>query len=99
IQVRQRSSWQYVLVECPLPSGFEVVERPNPSWDLSFSGIEVRDDRVGIFSRTLDGDVNTFDFQVRAEVPGELHVMPVRAYAMYAPQLAGTSPEARLTVR
>ncbi len=99
IQVRPRSSGQYVLVECPLPSGFEVVERPNPSWDLSFSGIEVRDDRVGIFSRTLDGEVNTFDFQVRAEVPGELHVMPVRAYAMYAPQLAGTSPEARLTVR
>ncbi len=99
VRVTPRSDMRYVLVECPLPSGFEVVDRPRP-WDVFYSGIEVRDERVGIFSRELRGGwTQVFDFEVRAEVPGELHVMPVRAFAMYTPQLAGRSPEARLAVR
>ena len=38
-------------------------------------------------------------YDVRAEVPGELHVMPTEVTAMYSPSLFGYSAEKRLTVR
>jgi len=60
---------------------------------------EVRDDRVGIFSHRMDAGGQSFDLILRAEVPGDLRVMPVSAIAMYAAQLSGRSAGARLTVR
>jgi len=96
IQVRPRSSARYVLVECPLPAGFEVVDREGAGPDAAQ---EVRDDRVGIFSHRMDAGGQSFDLILRAEVPGDLRVMPVSASAMYAAQLSGRSAGARLTVR
>lgn len=98
ISVTPKSSVSYAIIEAPLPSGFEVVNRER-SWSQYFSGIEVHDERVGIFCRRLGGSRRTLEFDVRAEVPGQLHVMPTEATAMYAPLLVGRSSEQRLAVR
>ena len=59
----------------------------------------MRDEKVGLFSRTLPRGISTMQYDVRAEVPGELHVMPTEVTAMYSPSLFGYSAEKRLTVR
>lgn len=100
VQVRVRASGEasYVLIDSPLPSGFEVVNRDR-EWSWRFSGVQVRDERIGLFSRTLPGGLTVMEYDVRAEVPGDLHVMPTRVSAMYSPALFGSSAEERLTVR
>ena len=97
LKVTPQASAAYVLVDCPLPSGFEVVKR-DVQWGFGCSGLEVHDQKVGLFSRTMRGPV-TLETDVRAEIPGSLHVMPAEAYAMYAPRLYGRSAETRFAVR
>lgn len=98
IEVTPQGDSAYTIIECPLPSGFEVVEKDR-EWSWMYSGLQVRDNRVGIFNRSLSGQTATFDFEVRPEISGDLHVMPVEVYAMYSPNLFGRSSEQRLEVR
>ena len=98
LKVKSSADASYVLIDSPLPSGFEVVNRER-NWNWRWSGIQVRDEKVGLFSRTLPGGISTMEYDVRAEVPGELHVMPTEVTAMYSPSLFGYSAEKRLTVR
>lgn len=98
LKVKSSADASYVLIESPLPSGFEVVNRES-DWNWRWSGIQVRDEKVGLFSRTLPRGISTMQYDVRAEVPGELHVMPTEVTAMYSPSLFGYSAEKRLTVR
>lgn len=98
IEVTPQGDSAYTIIECPLPSGFEVVEKDR-EWSWMYSGLQVRDNRVGIFNRSLSGKTAVFNFEVRPEISGDLHVMPVEVYAMYSPNLFGRSSEHSLEVR
>ncbi|MCC6483926.1 MAG: carboxypeptidase regulatory-like domain-containing protein [Armatimonadetes bacterium] len=98
IKIRGKGDASYVLVDNPLPSGFEVMH-PEREWDNSYSGLEIHDEKVGAFVRFMSGAEREISFDVRAEVPGDLHVMPCQAYSMYQPLMSGSSSEDRLSVR
>jgi uncharacterized protein YfaS (alpha-2-macroglobulin family) len=83
-----------VVVESPLPGGFEAVDadlRLGGSWlrELETSPWgrrEVRDDRVAYFLDELPAGVWSFRYVVRASTPGTFITPPARAEEMYAPE-------------
>ena len=101
LDLRLRQPAQYLVVEDPLPAGFEVVtEDINPwSWSYWWSGQEIHDDRMAHFLSWIHKGKQSLTYRLRAELPGELHVMPTRIYSMYLPDQGGNGREDRLRVR
>jgi len=77
-----------------------------PRWDdpARFTGrarglhAEWRDRRVALFADRLAQGVWELRYELRAEVPGTFHALPVLAEAMYVPEIKGNSTEIRLSV-
>ncbi len=96
---------EYMMIEDPLPSGFEVVKEDRfygqgggrRRWNYWYSRVEARDDRVCVASTSFNG-TQTVTYTLRAETPGEFHVLPARAFNMYVPEIAGWSSESRIKV-
>ena len=93
----------YVLVEDAFPSGCEVNERGDASevtdWGYWWSSVDVRDDRIAFFCRTLSKGDHVIEYNLRAQTPGVYHVLPTIAQGMYAPDTHAESAETRLTVK
>ncbi len=70
----------FMVLEDPLPAGFRVVKREREGWDETLR-MEVRDDRTVTFFR--NSGRYTVRYLLRAEVPGEYHVLPPRLWPMY----------------
>ena len=41
---------------------------------------------------------HSVSYRLRAEIPGEFSALPVKGYAMYAPELRGNSDEYRMKI-
>ncbi len=81
----------YVLVECPIPAGCEVIP--------ARGRLEVRDDRVAIgLSRLDDEGRATVRFRMLAAMEGDVLFPPATAEAMYAPELRGRSRGERIAI-
>jgi tetratricopeptide (TPR) repeat protein len=77
---------EYVLVEDPLPAGFEVLDETAAG---PFDWQERRDDRQVFFlSRVKAGPV-VLTYALQAVHPGAYTALPTTAYAMYAPEVFG----------
>ena len=98
ITINTDSPRTYIMVEDPLPSGFEAVDTPYDiySWDFWYGRKEVRDEKVAIFSAYLKEGENEIVYSIRAERPGEYKVMPTRVWGMYAPDVYGTSESSEI---
>lgn len=59
---------------------------------------EVRDALTAFFASRLEHGEHVLTYELRAESPGTYHVMPTRAFAMYVPDVNGSSAEARLNI-
>jgi len=100
LDLRLRLPAEYVVVEDPLPAGCEVItEGDEYSWNYWWSGQEIHDDHMALFMRWANTGRSKLTYRLRAELPGDLHVMPTRIYGMYLPDLAGNGREDRMTVR
>jgi uncharacterized protein YfaS (alpha-2-macroglobulin family) len=86
---------EFLAIEDPRIAGAEPVDPLSGRfWSGVLSGRrEVRDDRVVFFLSALGEGEHQIDYELRAESPGTYHVMPARAYAMYVPEVHGTSAE------
>lgn len=93
----------YVLIEDAYPSGCEVTERgeadESTGWDYWYSSVDVRDDRIAFFARTLKAGTHTIEYNLRAQTPGAYHALPTLLQAMYAPEIRSETAEARVEVR
>ncbi|MBI3920072.1 MAG: hypothetical protein HY318_01545 [Armatimonadetes bacterium] len=103
VRLNSKAACDHVLVECPLPAGCEVVERRpdrhgDEEWDHWWSDMTVHDEKVSFLIDSLDAGAHTLTCLLRAEIPGDFHVMPVTAACMYLPEVSGRSSEARLRV-
>ena len=56
-----------------------------------FNHVELRDDRVLLFSDWLPAGVHTYSLPVRATTPGQFLLAPARGEEMYAPEVFGRS--------
>ena len=98
----------YVLIEDAFPSGMEPTERGTAEQDFSseggdwgwwYSNVDVRDDRIAVFARTLPKGKSVFEYNLRAQTPGTSHALPVQLQGMYSEGLrvksGGTSLEVK----
>lgn len=92
----------YVMLEDPLPAGCEVTTRGDvdlEEWGHWYSDISVRDDRVGVFARSLPAGRSEIEYHLRLEVPGRYYVRPATVSCMYQPGISATNQGTVLEVR
>ncbi|MCI0416561.1 MG2 domain-containing protein [bacterium] len=59
---------------------------------------ELRDRKVALFVDKLREGIWEIRYDLRAEVPGKFHALPLLGYAMYVPEIRANSNEVRITV-
>jgi uncharacterized protein YfaS (alpha-2-macroglobulin family) len=59
---------------------------------------ELRDRKVALFIDKLPEGIWQLSYEMRAEVPGEFHALPVLGQAMYVPEIRTNGAEMRLKV-
>ena len=104
VKIQSDREREYMMLEDPLPSGFEVLERASDGvdpwdWYYWFSGIDIRDDRIVYFMRTLGKGENVLEYTLRAEAPGRATALPAVLSNMYDPDDMASTPATPLEVR
>ncbi len=107
---------RYVVVDEPVPAGFEVVQTTfetesdelrrvlkegglsNP-WIGTFNHFEIEDSRVLLFADGLQAGEHTFEYLVRAMLPGHYRLPATRAEEMYHPEVFGTTAAQAVEVK
>jgi hypothetical protein len=97
----------YVLIEDQFPAGCETTERGTAGeehvygqdWNFWWQHVDVRDDRIAFFARSIPKGEHVIEYNLRAQTTGACHVLPAVVEAMYSPELHTESPEARVEVR
>ena len=101
----------FVVIDDPLPAGFEAVHlrfqteaRATAAGTLReggarFNHVEKHDDRVLAFADYLPPGAHRFSYLVRATGKGAFVMPPPRAEEMYAPEIFGTAPAARIRIQ
>jgi uncharacterized protein YfaS (alpha-2-macroglobulin family) len=94
--------YEWLMVEDPLPAGFEPVREYwgywGWEWGYWYDLKEFHDQRVSIAMRRIEPGTHTVSYTMRAETPGDYHVLPSRAFNMYFPEVGGNSAESRVKV-
>lgn len=80
------------------PGGAPGASAGGSNWPVS-GQMEVRDDKVAFFITRLPAGTWEIRYELRAEVPGDYHVLPTSGYPMYIPGIRGNSAELRVRVR
>jgi alpha-2-macroglobulin len=95
----------YMLIEDPIPAGCEQIERTSgidldynaSRWSDWYSAREFRDQKTAIFLSRFDGDA-TFQYAMRAQVPGQFRIAPSRAELMYQPSVRSNSASSVMSI-
>jgi uncharacterized protein YfaS (alpha-2-macroglobulin family) len=99
LEIDSKNDYEYVLFEDFKPAGFEPVEvRSGYNRNDLGAYVELRDERVCFFVRSLARGKHSVSYRMRAEIPGKFSALPAQASAMYAPELRGNSDEIKLKV-
>lgn len=99
LEIDSKNDYEYLIFEDMKAAGFEPV-----SIQSGYAGgglgayMELRDERVCFFLRTLARGKNSLAYRLRAETPGKFSALPARASAMYAPELKANSDEIKLQI-
>jgi uncharacterized protein YfaS (alpha-2-macroglobulin family) len=81
-----------------------ILARPRPVTDEDHTGRtrwvyqELRDRKVALFIDKLPQGVWEIKYEMRAEVPGQFHALPVLGHAMYVPEIRCNGAEVRIKV-
>ncbi len=102
VTVEADKDYRYVIIEDPLPAGFEVtIPQGDRNWgSMWWCRQEVRDEKVSFFSNKLKkGKKMRLTYDIRSEMFGKVNVLPAIAYAMYEPEIRGHSSNNILFVK
>ena len=82
------------------PAGFEATELKSGYVYQNGMSInqEFRDEKTVFFISNLPQGTQVLNYKLRAEIPGNFHVLPHKTYAMYAPEIKAISDEFRVRV-
>jgi uncharacterized protein YfaS (alpha-2-macroglobulin family) len=99
LEIDSKNDYEYLIFEDPKAAGFEpmLVRSGYNANDLG-AYMELRDEKVCFFVRSLMRGKHSIAYRLRAEIPGKFSALPARAYAMYAPELKGNSDEIKLAI-
>jgi uncharacterized protein YfaS (alpha-2-macroglobulin family) len=100
LTVENSQPLSFVVIEDPLPSGFEVVD--NVRFDEKaayYTETEVHDEKVALFMTYMGEGQRIFNYAIRPELPGFIYAMPTKASQMYQPEVRGASGSVKLEVK
>jgi len=97
LKITGENFYEFIIIEDPLPSGFEVIEDEK---DYNFySERQIKDEKVVFFRTGWDGEeTKEITYYIRPEIVGSFHVLPAKVYLMYFPDVYGSSDENNLKV-
>jgi uncharacterized protein YfaS (alpha-2-macroglobulin family) len=100
LEIDSKNDYEYILFEDMKAAGFEPMEVQSGynGNDLN-AYMELRDNRVCFFARTLARGKHSVAYRLRAEIPGHFSALPTRVSAMYAPELKANSDEMKLAIQ
>ena len=97
--IESKNDYEYILFEDMKAAGFEPVEVRSGYGDNEMGAyMELRDERVTFFVRTLARGTHSISYRMRAEIPGAFSALPTKASAMYAPELKANSDEFKVKI-
>ena len=94
---------KYVLIEDAFPSGCTVSERGTADevvdWGYWWDSVDVRDDRIAFFARSITKGKHVIEYNLRAETLGSYRALPTLVQAMYAPEMRAETAETPVTIK
>ena len=97
LKITGENFYEFIIIEDPLPSGFEVLE-DEKDYNL-YSERQIKDEKVVFFRIGWDGEkTKEITYYIRPEIVGSFHVLPAKVYLMYFPDVYGSSNENNLKV-
>ncbi|MDP6439983.1 MAG: hypothetical protein QGH74_10140 [Candidatus Brocadiia bacterium] len=95
LEVESDNNYTYLVFEDMKAAGCEPVEvrSGGKRQEGFYSYMELRDEKVAFFLRSIDQGKHLLRYRVRAEVPGVFHALPAVLYGMCVPELRGNSNE------
>jgi len=99
LEIDSKNDYEYILFEDMKAAGCEAVEvRSGYNGNDLGAYMELRDERVCFFARTLARGKHSVSYRLHAEIPGTFSALPTKASAMYAPELKANSDEMKLKI-
>ncbi|MCE9605012.1 MAG: alpha-2-macroglobulin [Planctomycetia bacterium] len=99
LEIESKNDYEYLVFEDMKAGGFEPVDvRSGYNGNGLGAYMELRDERVCLFTRVLPRGKHSVSYKIRAEIPGKFSALPTRASAMYAPELKANSDEMKLGI-
>jgi uncharacterized protein YfaS (alpha-2-macroglobulin family) len=99
LAIESKNDYEYILFEDMKAAGMEPVEvRSGYNGNDLGAYMELRDERVTFFVRSLARGRHSVSYRMRAEIPGLFSALPTRASAMYAPELKANSDEMKVKI-
>jgi len=99
LEIDSKNDYEYLAFEDMKAAGFEPVEvRSGYNGNDLGAYMELRDQKVCFFARTLARGKHSVRYRLRAEIPGRFSALPAVGYGMYAPELRGNSDEAKVAI-
>jgi uncharacterized protein YfaS (alpha-2-macroglobulin family) len=106
LTVNATANEQYLLIEDPIPGGFEFIEQESlyelktkPRWwDFYYTRREFHDDRAALFSTTFHRGQGEFHYLLKAVTPGTFQANPARVLPMYQPDRQASTRAATVGV-
>jgi uncharacterized protein YfaS (alpha-2-macroglobulin family) len=97
--IESKNDYEYLMFEDMKAAGFEPVEvRSGYSNNGMGAYMELRDQKVTFFVRSLARGRHSLSYRMRAETPGKFSALPTRGEAMYAPELKANSDEIKISI-
>jgi uncharacterized protein YfaS (alpha-2-macroglobulin family) len=101
------TEWKYMMIEDPIPSGTEFIERDTsyelksrpPWWQYLFTRRELHDDRMALFQTWFPQGQQQFFYLLKVVNPGIFQVSPARVQPMYNQGVMATTDARRLEVK
>ena len=86
LEIENKNDYEYLVFEDGKAAGLEPVEiQSGYNGNELGAYVELRDERVAFFVRSLARGKHTVSYRLRAEIPGRFHALPARVQAMYRP--------------
>ena len=101
LSVESKNDYSYLIFEDWKAAGLEAeAVRSGYSYGGGLGAfMELRDEKVALFVRSLPRGRHNLSYRLRAEIPGRFSALPTRAEGMYAPELRANSDEMKIRVR
>ncbi len=97
--IQSKNDYEYLVFEDMKAAGLEPMAlRSGYHADDLGAYMELRDEKVCFFVRSLARGKHSLSYRMRAEIPGKFSALPTKGYAMYAPELKTNSDEMKITI-